>query len=54
MFRLRTHAVFAALLGYPVLMSVMRRGKSTVATFCNTELVANIMRVQAIKIRNRL
>ena len=46
---------FALLLGYVVLIRVMH-GEEKVHCchfFCSTELVANIMRVQAIKVRNK-
>lgn len=52
-FPFSVHVIFALLLRYSVLMNVMHKEKCTVGTFCSTELVANIIRVQAIKIRNR-
>lgn len=53
-FAVSTHAIFALLLRYVVLIRAMHgEEKCTVATFCGTELVANIMRVQAIKVRNK-
>lgn len=53
-FAMSTHGIFALLLGYAVLIRVMHgEEKCTVATFRSTELVANIMRVQAIKVRNK-